>query len=311
MPEGFRITRMYHPSFHAPDLGEVEDWFARVFGCTSTNISETFKGRETGSYPTTYSTFTPMAEVLMDTIAPTLYVLNGVQQYASVDKPHLKTIGWFAENSEGVYRSLRAAGIAMVDQYGKAAEGEDAPRSAGGGAMPLYFTVPESAGLRHEVLPDFPFALDHRNAPGWTAAGAPEGPLGLRRCAFHTLLTDNPRRALHTLVDALGGRVIHEGRDEVTGAAASYVHLADTVLQVAVPDQGTAAYADWTTTAPNDTYYSLTFQVADLDRAAAHLKSQGVAILIRTADTLVTDPDTSVNIPWGFTTSRVPGDPRA
>jgi catechol 2,3-dioxygenase-like lactoylglutathione lyase family enzyme len=311
MPEGFRITRMYHPSFHAPDLDEVEAWFARVFGAKSTNIYETFKGRETGSYPTSYSTFTPMADVLMDTIAPTLYVLNGVQQYASVDKPHLKTIGWFAENSEGVYRSLRAAGIAMVDQYGKPAEGEDAPRSAGGGAMPLYFTVPESAGLRHEVLPDFPFALDHRNAPGWTAAGAPEGPLGLQRCAFHTLLTDNPQRALHTLVDALGGKVIHEGRDEVTGAAASYVHLADTVLQVAVPDQGTAAYADWTATAPNDTYHSLTFKVADLDRAAEHLKSQGVGILIRTADTLVTDPDSSINVPWGFTTSQVPGDPRA
>ena len=109
MTDQFRITRMYHPSFHAPDLGEVEAWFARVFGCQSTNIYETFKGRETGSYPTNYSTFTPMADVLMDTIQPTLYVLNGVQQYASVDKPHLKTIGWFAEDSEGVYRSLLGA----------------------------------------------------------------------------------------------------------------------------------------------------------------------------------------------------------
>ena len=68
MSEGFWITRMYHPSFHAPDLGEVEAWFERVFGAPSTNISETFKGRATSSYPTTYSTFTPVADVLMDTI---------------------------------------------------------------------------------------------------------------------------------------------------------------------------------------------------------------------------------------------------
>ena len=95
------------------------------------------------------------------------------------------------------------------------------------------------------------------------------------------------------------------------GAAASYVALADSVLQVAVPDQGTAAYADWTTTAPNDTYHSLTFKVADLDRAAEHLKSQGVGIRSRTEDFLVTDPDTSINVPWGFTTRLVPGDPRA
>jgi catechol 2,3-dioxygenase-like lactoylglutathione lyase family enzyme len=310
MQEGFRITRMYHPSFHAPDLDEVEAWFERVFGARSTNISATFKGRETGDYPTTYSTFTPMADVLMDTIAPTRYVLNGVQQYASVDKPHLKTIGWFAENSEGVYRSLRDAGIAMVDQFGKPAETEEAPRSAGGGAMPLYFTVPESAGLRHEVLPDFPFALDHRNAPDWIPAAAPEGPLGVERCAFHTLLTDNPQRALHTVVDALGGTVVHQGRDEVLGGAAVYVSLADAVLQIAVPDQGTAGYADWSVTAPDDTYHSLTFKVADLDRAASHLKSQGVGIRSRTADTLVTDPDTSIGVPWGLTTSLVPGDPR-
>jgi hypothetical protein len=54
MPDSFRITRMYHPSFHAPDLDEVESWFERVFGCQSTNIYETFKGRETGDYPTSY-----------------------------------------------------------------------------------------------------------------------------------------------------------------------------------------------------------------------------------------------------------------
>jgi len=118
-------------------------------------------------------------------------------------------------------------------------------------------------------------------------------------------------RALHTLIDALGGNLFHQGRDEVIGAAASYVALADSVLQVASPDQGTAAYADWTTTAPNDTYHSLTFKVADLDRAAEHLKSQGVGIRSRTEDTLVTDPETSLNVPWGFTTALVPGDPRA
>jgi hypothetical protein len=237
-------------------------------------------------------------------------VLNGVQQYASVDKPHLKTIGWFDDNPEAVYSSLRHAGIGMVDQHGNPAEGEEAPRSAGGGAMPIYFTVPESAGLRHEFLPDFPFKLDHRNAPGWTPPTAPQGPLGLERCAYHTLLTDSPQRALRTLVDALGGTIIHEGRDEAIGAAATYVFLGDSVLQVAVPDQGTAAHADWAT-APNDTYHSITWQVAHLDRAAGHLKSQGVGIRSRADDTLITDPDSSIGVPWGFTTRLVPGDPRA
>ena len=72
----------------------------------------------------------------------------------------------------------------------------------------------------------------------------------------------------------------------------------------------TAAYADWTTFAPHDTYHSITWKVVDLDRTAEHLKSQGVGIRSRTADTLVTDPETSIGVPWGFTTRLVPGDPR-
>jgi hypothetical protein len=309
----FRVTRMYHPSLHAPDLGEVEDWFQRVFGAKSTNIYETFKGRDNGNYPTNYSTFTPIADVLMDTIAPTLYVLNGEQKYASVDTPHLKTIGWFDDNPESVYQALRAAGIGMVDQFGERTESETAPRSAGSGAMPIYFTIPEEAGLRHEFLPDFPFKLDHRNAPGWKLAPPPADDLvGIERHAYHTLLTDNPQRALHTLVDALNGTVFHEGRNESIGATSTYVFLGDTVLELAVPDQGTAAHADWTaSTAPNDTYHSITWKVVDLERAAAHLTAQGVKISSRTADTLVTDPATSIGVPWGFTTSLVPGDPRS
>src|SRR5260370_36189132 len=137
MPEGFRITRMYHPSFHAPHLDEVEAWFERVFGCKSTNIYETFKGRETGNYPTNYSTFTPMTDVLMDTIAPTLYVLNGVQQYASVDKPHLKTIGWFVEGADEVYRALRREDVGMVDPFGKRAEGDEPACCAGSGTITI------------------------------------------------------------------------------------------------------------------------------------------------------------------------------
>ncbi len=311
-PGKFRITKMYHPSVHAPDLGEVEDWFERVFGAESTNIRVSFGPNPPGNYPTDYSTFTPIADVLMDTIAPQLYVLNGVQQYASVDKPQLKTIGWFVEGADEVYRSLRREGVGMVNQYGERAEGEDPPKSAGSGTMTIFFTIPEEAGLRHEFLPEFPFKLDHRIAPGWELPPvSPDNPVGVERHAYHTLLTDNPQRALRTLVDALGGTVIHEGRDEVIGAAATFVFLGDSVLEIAVPDPGTPAYADWkAATAPNDTYHSITWKVIDLDRTAAHLEAQGVGIRFRSTDALVTDPATSIGIPWGFTTRVVPGDPR-
>jgi hypothetical protein len=54
-----------------------------------------------------------------------------------------------------------------------------------------------------------------------------------------------PSRALRLVRDVLGGEVIHEGRDELRGTTGTYVTLADSVLEYAVPDVGTAAHADW------------------------------------------------------------------
>jgi hypothetical protein len=124
------------------------------------------------------------------------------------------------------------------------------------------------------------------------------------------VLTDDLARALNVVVTALGGRVIHEGRNEVLGLTSTYVHLSDSILEYGVPDDGTAAHADWRTAAPQDTYHSITFRVADLDTAAKHMESHGVALRARTDDTIVAEPETALGVPWTFTTAVVPGDPR-
>jgi hypothetical protein len=50
--------------------------------------------------------------------------------------------------------------------------------------------------------------------------------------------------------------------------------------------------------------------VVGLDRVADHLDQVGVKIQSRTAGAIVTDPGTSLRVPGGFTTARVPGDNR-
>lgn len=304
----FRVTRLYHPSHHVTSLAEGEAWFERVFGRSSRPMAEMTRGAPASpGYPTDYSTFTPISDVLFDMIDPERYVLNGVQHYPSVHRPHLKGFGWYVDGVADAYRALRGLGVAMVGQLGESAEGEDPP-TAPGSPMPIFFTVPESAGLRYEFLPQIPFPLDHRLADGWTVPPpAPDDPLGIERCSHHTVLTDRPERALRVVVDGLGGTVVHEGRDEVLGAHSTYVRLADALFQYAVPDPDTPAHADWAAGASDDTYHSLTWKVADLDKAARHLEAQGVQIRTRTEDTLVTVPETSLGIPWGFTTAPPPG----
>jgi catechol 2,3-dioxygenase-like lactoylglutathione lyase family enzyme len=178
--------------------------------------------------------------------------------------------------------------------------------------MPLYFSLPEDTGLRYEFFPAIPFALDPRVAPGWSVpAVTNDDPLGIECCSHHTVLTDRPERALKLIVDVLGGKVVHRGRDELRGTYGTYVHVAGSILEYALPEKGTAAYRDWVEDEPNDTYHSITWKVADLEKAARHLEGEGVRIEMRSDDTIVTDPETSLGIPWGFTGKLTPGDPRS
>lgn len=308
----FRVTMMYHPSHHVPDLDEAEGWFERVFGRSSTPLASMSRGAPPRpGYPNDYSTFTPISDVLFDTIDPTRYVLLGVQRYATVERPRLKSFGWYIEGIAEAYRELRRHGIRVTSQLDEIAEGDDPPTAAGS-PMPLYFSLPEDIGLRYEFFPAISFPLDPRLAPGWTVPPvSDQDPLGIERCAHHTVLTGNPGRALQLVVDVLGGDIVHEGRDELRGTTGTYVSLAGSILEYAVPDIGTRAHSDWAEGDPNDTYHSITWKVADLAHVERHLHAQGVRIELRSADTIVTDPDTSLGIPWGFTSKLTPGDPRS
>ncbi|MFD3377539.1 MULTISPECIES: hypothetical protein [unclassified Streptomyces] len=91
-------------------------------------------------------------------------MLEGIQRYASVDQPHLKGFGWYVEGITEAYRSLRRLGIGMVGQRDEPAVG-DGPPTAPNSPMPIFFTVPEDAGLRHEFLLTRRLTERHRRRP--------------------------------------------------------------------------------------------------------------------------------------------------
>ena len=290
---------MYHPSHRVPDLDEAEEFFLRVFGRPSRRLSTL---SAPGRAMPDYSTFTLIADVLFDCIDPRRYVVAGEQRYPTVDQPTLEGMGWYVEGLGSLYRSLRAQGFTVVDQLDRPAEGDDPPTAAGA-QMPLCFTVADDAGLRHELLPPIPFPLDPRVQDGWELPPPSEDdPLGIVRCAHHTVLTKDVARALRLSVEVFGGTVVDRRRDEVLGAETTSVRLAEAVVRYAEPDaDGPAATAVAAGTA--DSYHSITWQVVDLDRVERHLASVGVDVTTRTDDLLVTDPGTSLGIPWGFTTA--------
>ena len=293
---------MYHPSHRVPDLDEAEEFFQRVFGRSSARLSSLSTPER--RMPD-YSTFTLIGDVLFDCIDPRRYVVAGEQRYPDVDRPQLEGMGWYVDGLESLYRSLRAHGFTVVDQLDRLAEGDDPPTAAGA-PMPLCFTSAEDAGLRHELLPPIPFPLDPRVQEGWELpAPSADDPLGIVRCAHHTVLTQDIERALRLTVEVMGGTIVGRRRDEVLGAETSSVRLADAVLRYAVPDPGSPLRDGLVGT--EDSYHSLTWQVVELDRVERHLAAVGVGVVTRTDGLLVTDPATSLGIPCGFTTAPPAG----
>lgn len=304
----FRAMRLFHPTVQVPDLAEAEDWFLRAFGRESTSLSAILPS--TPEYPTEYSTFTVIRDVLIDSIDPKLHFVAGKQRYPAVQTPALKGIGWYVDGMTECYRELRRQGIRCMDLSNNVAEGEDPPLSPGGGVM-TYFTVADDAGLQYQFFREGPFPLDPRATPGWILPPIEtDDPLRIEHCSHHTILTRQPERALKFAVDALGGSIVHQGRNELLGTSSVYVALADGLLEYAVPDRGTRACADLDAHAPYDSYYTMTWKVEDLGQVERHLAEIGVSIGERTDETIIARSDTSLGVPWGFTTGLIPGDPR-
>lgn len=313
MDRRWNVSRMYHPSHRVPDLDEAERFFRVVFGRESISIAQVTAGRLVAAgYPTDYSAFTLIADVWFDCIDPDRYVIDGVQPYPSVDQAHLNGFGWGVEGIDPLYAELRRQGIRCTDQVDVVVSGDEPP-TAKFSSTPLFWTLVDDTGLRYEIYPTASIGpSDPRSDPSWTLAPpGPDDPLGIERCSHHTILTDRPERALHLVVDILGGRVLHEGRNEDLGAQSTYVALGDGVLEYAHDlDEGTPAYDDWRARAPLDTYHTLTWKVRDLGRVAEHLGRCGVGLRTRTPELVVTEPADSLGIPWMFRTALVANDPR-
>ncbi|WP_084611814.1 VOC family protein [Tomitella biformata] len=303
----FRVLMMHRPIIHVVDLDEAADFYARVFGRPSTPLASVRKPPRP-NHAIDYSTFTAVSDVLIDNLAPHKYVVDGVQRLPSVEQGHPRALGWQVEGMPGLYRELKRRGSRVTDSQGLVAAGDEAPMA---GPVHHFKALPADAGLSYSFFPPLPFGPDPRRAPGWSIPPVTaDDPLGIERCSHHTVLTSDIERARALVVDVLGGSVVHRGHDPARSVTGDHFHLADAVVQYATPTAGSAAAADLTANGPDDVYHAITWKVVDLERVERHLTAEGVRVQTRTDDTIITDPTSSLGVPWGFTTARIPGDPR-
>ena len=111
-------------------------------------------------------------------------------------------------------------------------------------------------------------------------------------------------RALTLFVDILRGEVIDERINPVWNTQSTFIRIGEDVHEIAVP-HGSDSHASRALDkrSPLDTYYSIGFHVADLDKVIATLKRNNVGIMYRSETAVIANPAHAIGVPWGFYSS--------
>jgi hypothetical protein len=309
----YKIDRLWHTSFKATDLAACEKFFKDVFGRDSVPVEECLPPKEEApNYPRDYAILTMIQEVLFESVDPQKLIVDGRCTYEPVASPHLYGVALAGEGVEEIYKVCIENGIRSTDQGNRIASASKAPVTAFSDHV-CFFTLPESAGLRYQIYPlEATCHPDPRATPGWKLPAVSDSdPLDIEFCSHHTIVTADAVKALNFLVGILHGKVIHTSRNALLETDSHYISLGDGVYEVAVPTKnGSFAAEDLKFNKPFDTYHSLTWKVRSLDKVAKHLASKNIRILLRDQHTIITNPEDTIGVPWGFTDKLIPGDHR-
>jgi catechol 2,3-dioxygenase-like lactoylglutathione lyase family enzyme len=126
------------------------------------------------------------------------------------------------------------------------------------------------------------------NEPDWSSSyWRNEHPLGIQDTIL-TVVTGSLAGAVPFFVDGLRGKVIHEASTP-HGTRSAFVSLSDEVtVEVAQPEDPASRAA--TDLAAGGAFHAVTFRVADLERATAHVESKGIRIERPAPGHVVLDP---------------------
>ncbi len=289
----FRIGTLFHIIHVTDDFDGLDQWYVEVFG-----------GRHW--MPKHYSplemrdgSLLVVGDVPIEPMATTDRPgaeNTPVGRFSAKVGPHWHSIAWYCEGPQDLYAAMTALGVRVVGDGGR-------PVGSPGTSAAMY-THPRDTSAQLEFFPGRSPG-DPRFEPGWDASWwATEHPLGLLGLSHATVVVADLDRAASFYTSALGGRVVAEGESELTATKDVFVAIGDdSVIALSTPTSPSSR-AGRDLEAHGDILHAVTFRVADLGRAEAHLRDHGVAIAERDADTIVADPADTFGAVMGFTVRR-------
>lgn len=300
---------MFHPTLVVEDLAESAEWFGRVFGRREVRWEEKWDlSLLNPTYPINYSYFYVLGDVSLDVLCPSLLVLSGDRKAVYPRGEGLADIAWFTDGIDDVSRKLERHGFRTRDQEGVIIRDGAVPESNLVADCPMIWTLPEDTGLTYEFYTmgrrhwkKYSERADPRLSPDWKADQVVSGdPLGIVRCAFHTVLTEDRDRARRLFAEVLGGSVLRELYDAQLDADCVDIAFAKSVLRFATPRSAPITDVLTGKTSHADQYLGITFDVVDVEAAAEHLSREGIDVNGTEDGGIVTEAKTSKGAVWGF-----------
>jgi catechol 2,3-dioxygenase-like lactoylglutathione lyase family enzyme len=291
------------------DLTQLDAWYDDVFAVDRWMDHQFSDGLKR------YGSLVQVGDLCIEPMAPSMDVEGWdrapVGRFFRRFGQRWHSIAWYVptkEDFDEVYRTLRANDVRVLGGLGDRSDDTPPP-----GAM---FTHPRDTITQLEfiVAPQQPGGMGGMQDPRFTDSFEPARwtahPLGITKSSHVTLTVRDQERGKRIYGDILGGTLLHEGVQSITGTQSSFLAVGeDLVIELATPlEDSSAIGAD--VVSNGEGIYAVSYQVQDLAATERYLDSKGIKASVNDGTTLLTDPATSMGVVMGFTTFEIPNDPR-
>jgi catechol 2,3-dioxygenase-like lactoylglutathione lyase family enzyme len=280
----FEIGEVFHVSHVVDDLDAAMAFYRDVFGAREWQRTSQ-GGVALGFTIVGDVVFMPMEPVRGTPVAPARFLER--------HGPRLHSLALYVDDPVDLVAHLRSKGLRLTGSAG----GELADPRDEIWTHPRELPIPLELFEPREATGD-----PRRNDPGWAPASVrwrDEHPLGLAGAAY-VVVTADRAAATARLVEVLGASVLQEGVETPHGTVADVVGLGRrVVVEVAQPVDGAGRAAR--DLAAGASFHAVTLQVADLDRAVAHLSAQGIGVEQPAPGHAVADPADTLGVLFQLT----------
>jgi catechol 2,3-dioxygenase-like lactoylglutathione lyase family enzyme len=293
----FRLDRLYHLTHLVDDLDAVDRWHDDLFVALHVK-------RNTDAVAQREASFVVIGDIILEAVC----VIDGPRaQHSPLGKfrerfgERMHSVAMFVDDVGLAARDLTRRQYRLFNLVGE--------QLVGTATSPWIWTHPKETRTLFEFAEVPQFHWDPRFHPSWTGDFWRRHPLGIERTSHLTVLVDDLDAVRPVYCDAFGCRSLH--REEIPGTRRSefYEFGPDLVLEALQPLQADSLEGQQLARYGAGAF-GFTFAVRNLADAVAHLESKGQAIARADTDTVVLDPAGAFGLGIGFTTRKIPNDPR-